>query len=689
MLDGKDALSVNPWVRLARYLWPHRRQVILSLMFGVVAAALWGAELLLTFPMVTVFVEGRSLDTYLREEVAAAQADMDEATTNLDQLAHQIAALVGKTGQEHIDHRVALLKEQSRQQRKLNQSSWHLWALTWAQSQVMPWLPRDAFRLLVVLFGLLVVTTLLKGACCYGQDLWAGSLAELCVIDLRAAMFRQLLRQDPQSIELESGPRLLSGMTYDLQGLAHGLTTVGGRIVREPLKALVCIGAAFSLNWQLTTLSLLFVPLAGWLFHQLGRRLKRAVHRVLDTMARIYRFLEQTFSNSRVVLAYQMQGPLRREFQQQNRSFYRQSLKIVKIDALTNPITEFFGMLAVIVAVLPGAYLVLRNTQGIWGIRLSNGPLSVSELITLYALLVGVLDPVRKFSKYFTTIKQCGSSLERVFAQMDRPTLVQQAETAAWLPPLMSSVEFRDVHFHYAGQEAQTGERAGVLHDVSLTIHAGQTVAFVGPNGSGKSTLVGLLPRFYDPTEGAVLIDGNDLRSVRLRDLRRQIALVPQEAALFDNTIAENIRYGRPEATREEILSAAAAAHVLEFSEQFPEGLETRVGERGRALSGGQRQRVALARAFLRNPRILILDEPTAAIDAHSEQLIHHALQKFLQGRTAFLITHQLGPAALAYVTKIVVLDRGQVVGVGSHAELRETCPIYQRLCGVSGRLAA
>jgi subfamily B ATP-binding cassette protein MsbA len=681
---------VNPWVRLARYLWPYRRQVILSLVFGVGAAALWGAELLLTFPMVTVFVEGRSLEMYLHEEIASAQTALDEAGRELDQVAAKIAALGATTDPDVINRRVTLLKEQSRQEQKRNRESWHLWTLSWTQSQLLPWLPRDSFRLLGLLFGLLVVTTSLKGVCSYAQDMWAGSLAELCVIDLRSALFRKLLAQDPQSIELESGPRLLSGLTYDLQGLAHGLTTVGGRIIREPLKAVVCLAAAFCLNWQLTALSLLFVPIAGWLFHQLGQRLKRAVHRVLDTMARIYRFLEQTFSNHRVVQAYDMAGTLRREFQLHNRNFYRQSLKIVKIDALTNPITEVCGMAAIILAVLPGAYLVLRDTQSLWGVRLTTGPLSVSELITLYALLVGVLDPVRKFSKYFTTIKQCGSSLERVFAQMDRTPLVQQPDTAAWLPPMTSSIELRDVHFHYAGQDHTTAaERTGVLHDVSLSIPAGQTVAFVGPNGSGKSTLVGLLPRFYDPTEGAVLIDGNDLRHVRLRDLRRQIAVVPQDAALFDDTIAENIRYGNPTASRDAIIAAAAAAHVLDFSEQFPDGLETRVGERGRALSGGQRQRVALARAFVRDPRILILDEPTAAIDAHSERLIHQALQRFARGRTVLLITHQLGPAALAYVNQIVVLDRGQVVGVGSHADLRETCPIYQRLCGTAARLAA
>ncbi len=684
---------MNAWVRLGRYVWRYRRQACLSVVFGLGAAVLWSAELLLTFPVATVFVKGQTLDEYVHEESVAAQTRLETSRTQLEQENQRLAALTGHPADEAGPLRVKLLKEQSRQQARIEREAWRLWSLGWTSSQLLPWLPHSEFHLLVALFGLLIITTILKGVCVYGQDLTAGSVAELCVLDLRTDAFRKLLQRDPQSVEWDGAPKLLAGLTYDLQGLAHGLTTLGGRVVREPLKAVACIAMAFWLNWQLTSLSLLFVPLAGWLFYRIGHRLKGAVHRVLDTMARMYKFLEQCFTNVRVVHAYQMQGPLRRQFHRQNRDFYRQSLKIVKIDALTNPVTELLGISAVMIALLPGAYLMLRGTERIWGIRLSEGPLSVEELTTLYALLAGVIDPLRKFSKYFTTIKQCSSSLDRVFDQMDRPTLVRQSAEPVWLPPLKSTIEFRDVHFHYHGSESRgdqrSGERTGVLHDVSLTVTAGEAIALVGPNGSGKSTFLGLLPRFYDPTEGAVLFDGIDLRDGRLRDLRGQLAFVSQEAVLFDDTLEANIRYGRPEAAHEEIIAAAQAAHVTEFAERLPNGWQTRVGERGRELSGGQRQRVALARAILRKPRVLLLDEPTAAIDAQSERWIHESLAQFVQGRTTFLITHQLGPAVLDYIDRIVVFDRGHIIAIGRHEELRETCPIYRQLAGTPERRAA
>lgn len=659
------------------------------MVFGLGAALLWSAELLLTFPVVTVFVEGLTLEEFVAREVESADVRLAEHRASLARINRQLAEVADGPAVVDSTEQVGWLKEQSRLQARIDRDAWRLWMLSWSSANVLPWLPENQFRLLVALFGGLVAVTVIKGLCVYIQDLTAGAVAELCVIDLRAAAFRQILKRDPQSVEWEGAAKLLSGLTYDLQGLAHGLTTLGGRVVREPLKAGTCIVAAFWLNWQLTSLSLLFVPVAAWLFHRIGQRLKRAIHRVLDTMARMYKFLEQSFTNIRVVHAYQMQGSLRREFQRQNRDFYRQSLKIVKIDAITNPLTELLTLSAVMVALLPGAYLLLRGTERIWGIRLTDGPVSVQELTTLYALLAGVIDPLRKFSKYFTTIKQCGTSLDRIYAQVDQPPLVIQSPQPVWLPPLQSVIEFRDVHFHYQAHTHTESERTGVLHDVSLTVHAGETIALVGPNGSGKSTFLGLLPRFYDPTEGAVLIDGIDLRDVRLRDLRQQIAMVPQEACLFNDTVEANIRYGKPDATAEDVRRAAEAAYVAEFVEHLPQGWQTRVGERGRELSGGQRQRVALARAMLRDPRILLLDEPTAAVDAQSEQFLQASLRQFVKGRTTFLITHQLGAAVLEYVTRIVVFDHGQVIAVGRHEQLLATCPVYRQLIGPTQRSAA
>lgn len=680
---------LSPWFRLAQLVWPHRRRLAISVVFGALAASLWGLELLLTFPVATVFLEGKSLATYLQEQSVRVEEQLANHERDLDRLEPRWKAIEGRNDAAAVTERAQLLKEQARCQRRMNSESWQLWLMGWTQTNVLPWLPENQFRLLVVLLAGLVITTFFKGLCTFVQDQGAGAVAELCVIDLRALVFRKVLKRDPQSIDLEGTPKILSGLTYDLSGLTHGLTTIGGRIVREPLKAIACIIAGFCVNWRLTLLALIVVPVAGWLFSVMGRRLKRAVHRVLDSMARIYTFLEESFHNVKVVIAYQQQGRLRRQFHRQNRDFYKQSMRFVKIDALTNPATEFLGMAAVLLGVLPGGYLVLRNTTSIAGVQLSSMPMSVSELITLYAILAGVLDPLRKFSKYFPLIKQCGSSLDRVFRLHDQAGLVTQTDRPLSLPPLESTIEFRDVHFHYAHNDPAAGARTPVLKGVSLTVTAGETIALVGPNGSGKSTLLGLLTRFYDPSEGAVLFDDCDLRDVRLRDLRDQLAIVPQEPMLFDDTIAANIRYGRPSATPEEIHAAAMQAHVWDFAESMPLGLATPVGPQGKSLSGGQRQRVALARALLRDPRVLILDEPMAAVDAVSEQLLHRTLRTFVRDRTTFLITHQLSAAVLEYVTRVVLLDHGRVIATGSHEELLAISPLYGKMFATTSKQAA
>lgn len=680
---------MSRWVRLAQVVWPHRRRLAVSMVFGALAAALWGLELLLTFPVATVFLEGKTLSGYLNEQSEQVETRLANHRQDLERLKPRWLAIENRHDAEAGAERAQLLDAQARCQRKITSDTWQLSAIGWVENRVMPWLPESPFRLLAVLLAGLVITTLIKGVCTFLQDQGAGAVAELCVIDLRSLVFRRVLQRDPQSIELEGTPQILAGLTYDLSGLTHGLTTIGGRIVREPLKAVACVIAGFCVNWRLTAIALIVVPVAGWLFAFMGRRLKRAVHRVLDSMARIYRFLEECFHNIRIITAYQQQGRLRRQFHQQNRDFYHQSMRFVRIDALTNPATEFLGMAAVLLGVLPGGYLVLRNTTSIGGVQLSHMPMSPSELITLYAILAGVLDPLRKFSKYFPLIKQCGSSLDRVFKLHDQPTLVTQAANPSRLLPLEAAIEFRDVHFHYAHRDPTTTTRTSVLKGVSFTVSAGETIALVGPNGSGKSTLVGLLSRFFDPNEGAILFDDLDLRDVRLRDLRDQLAVVPQDPLLFDDTIAANIRYGRPAATESEVHAAAEQAHVWDFAQAMPAGLATPVGSQGRALSGGQRQRVALARALLRNPRVLILDEPMAAVDAVSEQLLHQTLKSFVRGRTTLLITHQINASNLEYLSRIVLLDQGRVIATGRHDELLKISPLYQKMFSLSDKQAA
>ena len=458
------------------------------------------------------------------------------------------------------------------------------------------------------------------------------------------------------------------------------MSELGGRVVREPLKAISCLIALFCLNWQLTLVFLLFMPVLGMLFHWLGQRLKRAANRSVDSMGRIYRSVEETFQNAKAVIAYDQAGLHRRRFHRENKNFYQQSMRLVQIDAMSGPISELFVMFAASAVLLPAAFLVLNTTTTIWGIPLASSPPTFPELALFYVLLAGVLEPIRKFSKFYNTIRMSTAIAERLFQRMDIQSLVQDPSEPQFLSALTQEVEFRNVEFQYARKKEETSDRGQVLNGLSLKIKAGETIAVVGPNGSGKSTLVNLLPRFYDPNQGEVILDGINLRDACLRDVREQMALVPQETHLFDETILENIRYGRPGASEEEVIAAARQAHVLSFTESMPMGLMTPVGDQGKQLSGGQRQRISLARAILRRPSILILDEPTSAIDAQSEQLIYASLKDFVVGRTTLLITHCLTPALLEFLTRIVVLDRGRVVATGSHRELLETCLVYQRL---------
>lgn len=681
-------LAVTTWTRLAGFVRPYWRPFAASLVFGVIVAALWSVELLLTFPVVKVFLQQQTLPEYVRLEVAKSEGKVAALKQQVSALEERIDALPEDGTEGRFEERERALGDQSRDQRRLNSEMYRLWTLSWVEAEIVPLLPADQFVLLVWLFLLLIVITAIKGACSVVQDVLVAGVAERTVIDLRKHLFRKTLKLDPQSISAQGVPQIVSTMTYDLQSVAGGLAEIGGRIVREPLKAVSCLIAAFCLNWQLTLLAMAFLPLAGLLYHRLGKRLKHAAQRTLESMAQIYKSLEETFANIKVVLAFDAAGTRRRRFHRQNRELQRQALKIVQIDALSNPTTEMLAQVAACMVLLPCAYLVLNQVTSIAGVRLTARELDFSDLSVMYALMAGMLDPVRKFSKFYTTIKQTGTAAEVLFKRMDRETLVKAAVEPVWLPPLASAIELDDVHFAYH-REGDAAVRHRVLDGVNLRFVAGETTAIVGPNGCGKSTLVGLLARFADPDEGNILFDGVNLRDVRTRDVREQLALVSQDSVLFEGTLLENIRYGQPRATDADVREAARRAHVLEFVDELPAGLATVIGAGGRNLSGGQRQRITLARALLRDPRLLILDEPTSAVDAHSEYLIQQTLREFAVGRTVILITHSLNQTLLEFVDRIVVMDRGRVIASGQHAELLQVCPLYGRLFAVQERLAA
>jgi subfamily B ATP-binding cassette protein MsbA len=677
---------MNSFTRLGPFVWPYRRLLAWSVVFAFFVAALWGANLSVVFPIVKVLLEGQSIHEYVEGEISRCEKQIAKDTQRLDVIEKVMAnestnsttVLDGQILQDDEEAGLPLFRKKTRVQTRLTEAAHELLGFRKLKATVLPWVPVDRFNTFAVLLLMLLVATVVKDSFFYLQDLMVGRVVQLVTMDLRKALFRRTLKLDYQTVSAAGTADLLSRFTYDIDTLANGLLLLGGKVVREPLKALACVVLAFCVNWQLTLLSLVFVPIAGAVFHRFGHLLKRASHKSAESMSRIYKLLEESLESMKVIIAFNGARKHRQRFHDENKAYFEKSMRIVKIDSLTGPVTEVLGLCALLLAMMPGVYLVLRNTDSIWGIKLASRPMGVAELAMLYALLAGVSDPVRKLSSVFAKLKKSMAAGDRIFELMDRESMIKDPAHPQLLPRHATSIEFRKVSFTY--HSGDDPARPSVLDKVSLKIRAGEVIAVVGENGSGKSTLVNLLPRYFDPEHGAVLIDGQDIRNVRLRDLRAQVGVVTQETLLFDETIFDNIRYGKPEATVEEVYAAADKAHVTQFLDQFPDGFQTRVGEKGMRLSGGQRQRISLARAILRDPAILILDEATSAIDAQSEFLIHKSLRTFTAGRTAFLITHSVTQSILDLVTRIVVMEQGQLVAIGTHSELIQSCPQYQRL---------
>jgi len=659
---------VDTFSRVLPWLWPYRRQIVFSVLCACAISFLWAANLSAVMPLVQVLFKKESLHDNIKRQIVETEKEIEARK----------AAMVDLKRDDHerLAHAQA---DQSTAAEKLLQ-------LERIRDYVLPWVPRDNFNTIALILGGLLLATFLKGIFIYAQEVLVGSVVNRTTINIRQAMLRRSLSLDYQTLSQNGSSNLMSRMTNDVEILSAGMKTLLIRLIREPLKAGGCIAFAFFFNWRLTLMTLLVVPAIGFAFHRFGRSLKRASRGTLESMSDIFRCLSETFESIKVVFAFGMERKHRQKFHRANKEYYKTSMKVIRVAALTRPTTELMGVFAVLVAVLPGTYLVLRETDSLFGLQLSNGPLQIAELATLYALLAGTLDSIRKLSSVYGELKRSSAASERIFEILDQTTTVPEPEMPRMISRHSSEIRFENISFTYDAETIDGESRPPALRDVDLTVKAGEVVAVIGENGSGKSTLINLLPRFYDPDHGSVKIDGVDIRQMRTRDLRNQIGMVTQETLLFDESIFDNIRYGRSTATWEDVEDAARQAHVIPFVTQLPDGFDTTIGEKGGKLSGGQRQRIALARAIVRDPSILILDEATSAVDAQSEQLIHRVLKSFVKDRSVFIITHVINDTFLDLVTRIVVLDQGRIVASGEHEELLSESPIYQRLYHASAQ---
>ncbi|UCG55584.1 MAG: ATP-binding cassette domain-containing protein [Phycisphaerales bacterium] len=530
----------------------------------------------------------------------------------------------------------------------------------WAVS----FLPREMTKenkIRAVLFIVLVIgiVTVIRCLARFYQSYLAQKIMQVGINHLREDIFSHLMDMPMGSFANARPSDGVSRIVHDTAVMGQAIKVLLGKALREPLNALFMITCAMLLNWQLTLVFLCSAPLVVASLAAFGKKMKRATKRSLVARSQMLAKLQGTMAGLKIVKVYNQQLHEQAKFKEINKRLLRQLLKISKVDAATNPVLEVFGMAAAAAALVVGAHWV------------TQGRIDSPEFLTLLILLGVSADAVRKISDIWNRIQGANAAAERAFAVLDQP-VESDKRGVIELHPLQNEIAFENVTFTYPGSKSP------VLRGINLTVRAGHNVALVGPNGSGKTTLANLIPRFYDPDTGRILIDGNDIRDATLVSLRRQIAMVTQDVVTFNDTIAANISYGKPGATREECVAAARRAFAHEFITPLADGYDTIIGEQGAGLSGGQLQRIVIARAILNDPSILIFDEATSQVDADSEAKIHKAIAEVMDGRTTFIIAHRFSTVITADV--IIVIDKGQIIAQGQHNDLIEKCQLYQSL---------
>ncbi len=600
---------MKTYIRIVSYVRPYWRQLIASVLFTFIFAVFNGLSVYLTIPL---------LDTLFQETPKTEQL---QETPQLNQPS-------------------GILPDWVQGIKKDITETFNQFVLSGSKLDA---LMRICF--------LVLITFLLKNITGYLQAYFMAHVEYGAMKDLRDEAYSHLHQLPMSYFKKERVGNLISRFTNDVIIVQASITAAFSNLIKEPLTIIVFLGIALSISWQLTLVAFVVLPFSMLIIGWIGLKLRRQSSLVQAKIADITSILQETISAVKIVKAFGMEKYENKKFTKETHSYFKMMLRIVRIRNIASPVTEFLSVLVGVFIIYYGGVMVLQQNS-----------LKASEFLGFLFAIFQMMPPIKELTSVNNRIQEASAAGERIFEILDTKPSIKNKNGATEITKFQDKIEFNNVVFSYEDSEEP------VLKDISFTANRGEIIALVGPSGGGKSTLVDLIPRFHDPDSGKLCIDGMDVKDVKIEDLRSLMGIVTQETYLFNETIRNNIAYGKEDFPMDKIIEAAKTANAHNFILELPKQYDSIIGERGTKLSGGQRQRISIARALVKNPEIMIFDEATSALDNESEVLVQEAIERMMKNRTTFVIAHRL--STIRHATKIIVIDYGRIIQQGKHNEL-------------------